>query len=132
MTVPGAVGVGDGDAGARPGWARGMARSLLPFAPQIALAPILFFAGVTFLHEAAHAAVVLAFGGTLREFSFLPGPQHLGHVRYDPPPGAPFWFAPLVSVAPYLMWSALAGATALAALLRAPVNASMGAALFFW
>jgi hypothetical protein len=35
------------------------------FLPQLALAPVLFFVGVTFLHEAAHAAMALAFGGRI-------------------------------------------------------------------
>jgi hypothetical protein len=111
---------------------RETARALVPFAPQVALAPALFFVGVTFLHEAAHALVAIALGGTVTEFAFLPGPQALGHVRWQPPPGAPGWMGDAVSVAPYVMWSLVAAATI--ALSRLPVrfNRWTAAAIFFW
>jgi len=115
-----------------PGGWRALWAVLLPFAPQLALAPALFFVGVTFLHEAAHAAVALALGGRVTEFAFLPGPHNLGHVRWEPPPHAPAWMGPLVSVAPYLMWSLLAAATAALAWRRVRVNRWVAAAIFFW
>jgi hypothetical protein len=111
---------------------RDTARALIPFAPQIALAPALFFVGVTFLHEAAHAVVALALGGTVTEFAFLPGPHALGHVRWEPPPGAPAWMSDAVRVAPYLMWSTVAAATIALAGLRLRLNRWLAAALFFW
>ena len=81
-------------AAAAPRW-RPPLRALAPFAPQVALAPALFFLGVTFLHEAAHAVVAIALGGTITEFAFLPGPHNLGHVRWQPPrtlrPGSARW-----------------------------------------
>ena len=70
-------------------WLRALPRTLVLFVPQLALAPALFFVGVTFLHEAAHAVAALALGGTIEEFAFLPGPENLGHVRWAAPPGAP-------------------------------------------
>jgi hypothetical protein len=105
---------------------------LVPFVPQIALAPALFFIGVTFLHEAAHAVVAVALGGTVTEFAFLPGPQALGHVRWQPPPNAPAWMGEAVSVAPYVMWSAVAGGTLLLAGLRIPIHRWIAAGIFYW
>jgi len=113
------------------GWAA-LKPALIPFAPQIALAPALFFVGVTFLHEAAHAAVALALGGTVTEFAFLPGPQALGHVRWQPPTGAPAWMGDAVGVAPYVMWSLVAAATIALARLRVRLNRWVAAAIFFW
>jgi hypothetical protein len=111
---------------------RGLGRALVLFAPQVALAPVLFFVGVTFLHEAAHAAAALALGGTVTEFAFLPSGNNLGHVRWLPPAGAPGWLAGLVSVAPYAMWSLLASGTALLAARRVRLNRWLAAAIFFW
>ena len=74
----------------------------------------------------------IALGGTVTEFSFLPGPQHLGHVRWQAPPNAPPWMGDLVSVAPYVMWSLLAAATIVFARLRPRVNRWLAAAIFFW
>jgi hypothetical protein len=116
---------------ARTGWTE-LKPALLAFAPQIALAPALFFVGVTFLHEAAHALVAIALGGRVTEFAFLPGPHNLGHVRWEPPPHAPTWMGDLVSLAPYLMWSLLAGATIALAWRRLHVNRWLAAAIFFW
>jgi hypothetical protein len=113
-------------------WLRKIGRALLPFAPQIAVAPVLFFVGVTFLHESAHAAMAIALGGTIKEFAFLPGPDALGHVRWEPPPHAPPWLGDLVSVAPYLMWSLVAAAVILLAFRRVRVGPWLGAAIFFW
>jgi hypothetical protein len=116
---------------ARGGW-RALVPVLVPFAPQLALAPVLFFVGVTFLHESAHAVVALAFGGRITEFAFLPGPHNLGHVRWEPPAQPPPWLGDLVSVAPYLMWSLLAAATSALAWRRVRVNRWLAAAIFFW
>jgi hypothetical protein len=114
------------------GWIPEVARALLPFTPQLALAPLLFFVGVTFLHEAAHALAAIALGGRVTEFAFLPGPDALGHVRWEPPPHAPAWFDDLVRVAPYLMWSAVAAVTILLAWRRVRVGRWAAAAVFFW
>lgn len=111
---------------------RPLLRALAPFAPQVALAPALFFLGVTFLHEAAHAVVAIALGGTITEFAFLPGPHNLGHVRWQPPPHAPPWVGEMVSIAPYVMWSTLAAATAVFAWMRGRVGRWLAGAIFFW
>ena len=96
------------------------------------IAPIAFFLGVTFLHELAHAAVALVLGGRVVEFAFLPGPENLGHVRWEPPAGAPFWFGDLVSVAPYVMWSGFAAATLVIALLPNKLHWLLASSIFFW
>jgi hypothetical protein len=113
-------------------WLRALSPTLLLFVPQLALAPALFFVGVTFLHESAHAVAALALGGTIEEFAFLPGPENLGHVRWAAPPGAPAWFGELVSVAPYVMWSVLAGIVLLLARRRVRLNRWVAAAIFYW
>ena len=105
---------------------------LLLFAPQIAVAPVLFFVGVTFLHESAHAVMAIALGGRIKEFAFLPGAGALGHVRWEPPPHAAPWMSDAVSVAPYLMWSMFAAAVILLALRRVRLNRWLAAAIFFW
>jgi hypothetical protein len=102
------------------------------FVPQLALAPALFFVGVTFLHEAAHAVTAVALGGRIDEFAFLPGPENLGQVRWTPPPGAPPWIGDVVGIAPYVMWSFLAGAVVLLAWRRARLNRWIAAAIFYW
>jgi hypothetical protein len=107
-------------------------RMLLLFAPQIAAAPVLFFVGVTFLHESAHALMAIALGGTIKEFAFLPGAGALGHVRWEPPPHAAPWMSDAVSVAPYLMWSVVAAAVVLLAFRRIRLNRWLAAAIFFW
>jgi hypothetical protein len=107
-------------------------RALVLFLPQVALAPVLFFVGVTLLHEAAHAVVALALGGTVTEFAFLPSGGNLGHVRWVPPPGAPGFYGDLVTVAPYVMWSLFAASAALLAVRRARLGPWLGAAVFFW
>jgi hypothetical protein len=113
------------------GWSA-LKPALIPFVPQLALAPALFFVGVTFLHEAAHAVAAIALGGKVTEFAFLPGPHNLGHVRWEPPPHAPAWMSDAVSVAPYLMWSLVAGATVVLAWRRVRLNRWAAAAIFFW
>jgi hypothetical protein len=106
--------------------------ALIPFVPQIAIAPALFFVGVTFLHEAAHAVVAIALGGKIIEFAFLPGAHNLGHVRWEPPPHALPWMSDAVSVAPYVMWSVLAAATVALAWRRVRLNRWVASAIFFW
>jgi hypothetical protein len=113
------------------GWAA-LKPALIPFVPQLALAPALFFVGVTFLHEAAHAVVALALGGKITEFAFLPGPHNLGHVRWQPPPHAPAWMGDAVSLAPYVLWSLLAATTIVLAWRRVRLNRWLAAAIFFW
>jgi hypothetical protein len=65
---------------------------------------------VTLLHESAHAAAVGLLGGELLQFVWWPTDGHWGFVRYRmPDPNGPEirW----VALAPYLLWSSLAGGT---------------------
>jgi hypothetical protein len=83
---------------------------------HLLLAPLLGLTLVTFLHECAHAALVLVQGGQLLDFSFLPSARGFGYVSYNFPPGADYSVV-AISLAPYLMWTAIAAATLLVALL---------------
>ena len=123
MTAPAA-----GSVPAPAGLAAQVGRMLKLFAPQLAAAPVLFFVGVTFLHESAHAVMAIALGGTIKEFAFLPGEGALGHVRWEPPPNAAGWMSDAVSVAPYLMWSMFAAAVILLAVRRVRLNHWLAAA----
>jgi hypothetical protein len=90
----------------RGGWQT--LRFCLFFSPHLLAAPVVLVLGVTFMHELAHAAAALAVGGAVTDFALLPGQGYLGHVRWDPPPGAGWVEDGLVSLAPYLMWSTMA------------------------
>ncbi len=107
-------------------------RFSLLFAPQVLIAPVAFFLGVTFLHELAHAAAALTMGGQVVEFAFLPGPHNLGHMRWDPPANAPGWFGDVVSVAPYVMWSGFALLAAAIAALPNRLHWLAASSLFYW
>lgn len=99
--------------------------------PQVIVAPVLTF-GITFLHELAHAAAALSIGGELTEFSWLPTKTNLGHIRWVPPPNAGDLDFVLVSVAPYLMWTLLAGVVLLVAWLPNRFHWSAASSLFVW
>jgi hypothetical protein len=112
----------------------GLLRFWRCFVPHLALAPLLFFTAVTFLHELAHALAALLVGGTVTEFSFLPRGDTLGHMRWVPPPGATWLDGALVSVAPYLMWSTLALVVIVVACWRRrrPLHWITASTLFVW
>lgn len=102
------------------------------FLPHVLVAPLLLLVGVTFLHELAHAGVALALGGRVNELVFLPDGQAFGHMRWDAPPGAGFVDHALVSVAPYLMWSAVAAAVLAFAALPNRLHWLAASTLFLW
>jgi hypothetical protein len=95
---------------------------------HVLLSPLLGFTLVTVLHEAAHALLVVAQGGRVVEFSFVPGGGNYGHVRYA---GA-VAFPALVSLAPYLMWGAFALGTAALAWARPRLPFWLTSSLFVW
>jgi len=95
---------------------------------HVLLSPLLGLTLVTVLHEAAHALVAAVQGGRVVEFSFLPGGGNYGHVRYE---GA-VAFPELVSLAPYLMWGALASGTALVARVRPRLPFWAASSLYVW
>lgn len=95
---------------------------------HVVLSPLFGLTLVTVLHEAAHALLVLAQGGRVLEFSFLPGGGSYGHVRYA---GA-VPFPALVSLAPYLMWGTLAVGTMALAWARPRLPFWITSSLFVW
>jgi hypothetical protein len=114
------------------GFLSSLARFSLAFAPHLLLAPIVLFLGTTFLHELAHAAMALALGHTVTDFAFLPGASDLGHMRWEPRDGASPFDGVLVSVAPYLMWSAFAAVTLAIAALPNRLHWLFGSSLFLY
>lgn len=86
---------------------------------------------VTLVHEAAHAAVIRAHGGTLIEFSFWPGDGLWGYVKGVPAPGRPIdpW---LLSLAPYLLWLITAAFAAGVAALPGRKPFGLASTLFVW
>ena len=102
------------------------------FAPHVLLAPLFLFVGVTFLHEMAHAGMALALGGRVEELAFLPSAAGLGHVRWHPPPGAGVVEHTLVTLAPYLMWSGVAGTVVSFAALPNRLHWVAASTLFLW
>jgi hypothetical protein len=86
---------------------------------------------VTIVHEGAHAAAVLAQGGTILEFVWLPTKSAWGYVSYDPPALRGF-SSFLVSIAPYLLWLFLAATAAVLSLRRRQYAFSVASTLFFW
>jgi hypothetical protein len=102
------------------------------FVPHLIVAPIVLLTVVTFLHEVAHAAVALALGGTVTEFSFLPSQGHLGHVQWNPAPGSSSDGRVLVSLAPYVMWSTFAVGASLVAWLSRGLHRALASTIFVW
>ena len=99
--------------------------------PHVLLSPLLGFTWVTFLHEGAHAAAAVLQGGTVTELSIVPQPGSFGHMQYHFPPGA-FASHALVSLAPYLMWAALAGLTSGVALFRPRLPHWLASTAYLW
>lgn len=86
---------------------------------------------VTIIHESAHAAAVLAQGGTILEFVWLPTGERWGYVSYDPPALRGFsTFA--VSIAPYLLWIFLAALAVLLSLRRRPYSFRVASSVYLW
>jgi hypothetical protein len=102
------------------------------FIPHLIVAPIALLTAVTFLHELAHAAAILALGGTVTQFSFLPSQGHLGHVQWQAPPGTTSSAHLLVSLAPYLMWSACAVGTIVVAWFSRGLHWLLASTIFVW
>lgn len=86
---------------------------------------------ITIVHEAAHSFAVLAQGGTVTEFSFLPSKGHWGFVNYEFPLNRSHSnFA--ISMAPYLLWLFMAAAvTGLAFATKRPVF-WLASTLYVW
>ena len=101
--------------------------------PQLLVLPGMAAIGVTFLHEAAHALMALALGGSVSGLQIVPGNGVLGQVHTRLPPSAPWFGNALVTVAPYLMWAGLiAIVTAIALLPRQRLHPYLGSTLWLW
>lgn len=88
---------------------------------------------VTVLHESAHAFAAWAQGGRLLEFAWLPWASHghWGYVEYDFPMGAVYSsFA--ISIAPYVLWSSLAGLAYISSWLWPNRSFACASTLYFW
>lgn len=98
---------------------------------HLLLAPLLGLTLITFLHELAHAALVLVQGGQLNDFSFLPSTSGFGYVQYSFPPGVSY-SAAAISLAPYVMWACFAGLALLLGLLWRTIPFWAGSTAFLW
>ncbi|MHC4248855.1 MAG: hypothetical protein ACYS9X_06980 [Planctomycetota bacterium] len=87
--------------------------------------------GVTVVHEFAHAVAVWGQGGSVTEFAYLPAPGEWGHIQYRFQPGA-MYSSFAVSVSPYVLWVAIAGAALLTSFLKARWPVWAGSTLFVW
>jgi len=86
---------------------------------------------VTVLHEAAHAAAVVAQGGRLIAFTWLPSAGHWGQVEYDFPADAEYCgFA--ISVAPYCLWVLVSGLAVLLSFRGRPYRPWTASGIFVW
>jgi hypothetical protein len=75
------------------------------------LLPVAMFFG-TILHESAHATMAILQGGGITKFSIMPGWSgghfYFGYVSYWPPPRG-FYSESLLSLAPIISWTFIAG-----------------------
>jgi hypothetical protein len=86
---------------------------------------------VTVVHEAAHAAAVIALGGAVSQFVAIPGNGEWGHVAYRFPVGVvppSRWIA----LAPYLLWAFLGLLTLVLCLRARPFSRSIASILWIW
>jgi hypothetical protein len=87
--------------------------------------------GVTVLHEAAHAVAVLLQGATVTDFSILPSDGLWGYVTWAAPQsGLPH--PHLASLAPYIMWTAMAATASFAAFIPARKPFWLASTFFVW
>lgn len=86
---------------------------------------------VTVVHEAAHAAAVVASGGTVTQFVVIPGGREWGHVAYRFPLGVvppSRWIA----FAPYLLWVFMSLLALVLSRRTRPFSRSIAAILWIW
>lgn len=86
---------------------------------------------VTIIHEAAHAAAVMASGGEVTQFVVIPGRREWGHVAYQFPPGV---VAPSrgIALAPYFLWVFLSLWALTLSWRPRPVSRSAAPFLWIW
>ena len=120
---------------AMPGLLSAAATDLKRFAKShwvhILISPVMAALTFTVVHESAHAAVIILQGGTLLEFNFIPGGGKWGHVSYQFPAGRAYSdFA--ISIAPYLLWLAIAALACALSARRRPFPRWAAGTIFLW
>ena len=113
---------------------RNVARELIDFARSHWLHGVLMVPAAllyTALHEALHALAVVAQGGRVVEFAWLPSAGEWGHVTCSFPPGSSpsDW---TIALAPLLLPAALLSLGIAVALLGPPARAGLRRATLFW
>jgi hypothetical protein len=93
------------------------------------LAPGLLLA--TVVHEAAHAAAVIGQGGRILDFVWVPSLQEWGHVRYRFPTDAGHSEF-VISLAPYVAATCLAGLATLASFRSRPWSYRAASGWYVW
>ncbi|MBL9174450.1 MAG: M50 family metallopeptidase [Verrucomicrobiales bacterium] len=86
---------------------------------------------VTVVHEAAHAAAVIASGGEVTQFVVIPGGREWGHVAYRFPQGVvppSRWIA----LAPYVLWTVLGLGTWVLSLRSRPFSRWAAPMIWIW
>jgi hypothetical protein len=86
---------------------------------------------VTILHESAHAAVVLAQGGSITEFVWLPTAANWGHINYAFPKNSTY-SSTAISVAPYLLWTTCCLSAIVVAIANRRLSFCMSSTIFIW
>ena len=86
--------------------------------------------GFTILHEAAHGVAVVAQGGEITEFVWLPNGQQWGHIRYYF--GHDDYSSFAISMAPYIMWACVSLMAAVLSLRKQPYPFPLASFIFVW
>ena len=86
---------------------------------------------VTVIHEAAHAGAVIAQGGTVTEFIYLPTGNNWGQIQYTFPSGMQY-SSVAISLAPYALWAGLAATAALLSARRRAYAFWAASAILVW
>lgn len=97
--------------------------------PFFLTSPLILFLTVA-VHECAHAACVRWQGGVVAAWSFWPGKDSLGYVRYWVPPGNTAFNHAAVGLAPYSLWLGLMLITLFVSMRFRPWSVSFGRILF--
>lgn len=98
---------------------------------HLLLSPLLGFGFCSALHEGAHAAAVVAQGGTIGEFRCWPGNGYLGYVAYDFPAGTEY-SRKSISAAPFVLSLTLAAMSFSVVVSIEPLPFWLGSSIFAW
>jgi hypothetical protein len=97
---------------------------------HILIAPVMALL-VTVIHESAHSSAVIAQGGTVTMFSWLPAAGHWGFMNYEFPEGRDY-SAFAISIAPYCVWLVVAATTFCTGLACRKLPFWLASSLFVW